>query len=129
MRFYIASEFANQEMVRRLTLHLTEAGWIHTYDWTQNKKATDSKRLKEIGVLEKAAVKEADVFILLLPGGKGSHTELGMALAWGKSIVVCHDNDELATTFYHLPEVNIVQGDIGMLGDYLLNNIHIYNSR
>lgn len=37
------------------------------------------EELKETGRLEKNAVMEADFIIVLLPAGKGSHIEFGMA--------------------------------------------------
>jgi hypothetical protein len=50
-----------------------------TYDWTQNSRAEDIPALREIGEKEKAAVMESDFVIILLPAGKGSHIELGIA--------------------------------------------------
>lgn len=112
MKFYIASTFTNKPLVRFVADKLKQAGWIHTYDWTKNEKATNKLELERIGQAEKQAVREADVFLLLLDGGKGSHTEFGMALAWNKKVYLYSKNHFLDTTFYHLPEVHIVKGSI-----------------
>ena len=62
-------------------------------------------------------VKDADVVILLSPRGKGTHTEFGMALAWGKKVYLCHGDDSLfrgdenTSTFYCLPQVHRLVGD------------------
>ena len=54
--------------------------------------------------------KDSDVVILLLPAGRGSHVELGMALAWNKKIYLCTSNGEdfsieNTVVFYELPQV------------------------
>lgn len=112
MKFYIASTFTNKHIVHIVANKLKQAGWIHTYDWKKNEKATNRLELESIGQAEKQAVRDADVFLLLLNGGKGSHTEFGMALAWGKKIFVYKGNSPLDTTFYHLPEVRIVEDNL-----------------
>ena len=48
--------------------------------------------------------------VVLLPAGKGSHIELGIALGNGKTIYLYSpnqdiDNIQTTSTFYHLPEV------------------------
>ena len=67
------------------------------------------EQLREIGEAEKNAIKEADVFLLILDGGNGSHTEFGMAIALEKKIYVYHEGNPLQTTFYHLPEINLLK--------------------
>jgi hypothetical protein len=61
---------------------------------------------------------EADFIIVILPVGKGSHIESGMALCQGKKIYLYSrdaeiDNFETTNTFYHLPEVRKIIGPIG----------------
>lgn len=41
------------------------------------RKSSNEEQLREIGQAEQNAVKEADVFLLILDGGNGSHTEFG----------------------------------------------------
>ncbi|KQL51428.1 hypothetical protein AN964_20905 [Heyndrickxia shackletonii] len=126
MKFYIASSFQNVETVNALSSKLVENGFQQTYDWTQNEKSVGIEELKEIAIKEKEAVMECELFILLLPGGKGSHTELGIALGSGvKSIYIFaphseNKKDSLATTFYHLPEVQIFCGSMGEFVDKIL---------
>ena len=82
--FYIASGFQNKHLVCSIANELKHAGWHHTYDWTRNERAVNQEQLREIGQAEKNAIKEADVFLLILDGGNGSHTEFGMAIALEK---------------------------------------------
>ncbi len=100
---------------------LVNQGFIHTYDWTINSPATTLAGLADIGVKEKNAVMASDFVVILLPGGKGSHIELGLALAGDKKVFLYSPNEEindvsLTSTFYHLPEVEKV---IGTLDDLI----------
>lgn len=123
-KFYVASSFQNVEAVQFVSGQLKNKGYVQTYDWTKNKRASTIEDLKEIGQEEKKAVMEADFLIVLLPAGKGSHIELGIALGQGKKIYLYSQNNEVSnfettSTFYHLSEVDIVIGTI----DELLNKV------
>ncbi|AZV43872.1 nucleoside 2-deoxyribosyltransferase [Peribacillus asahii] len=126
MKFYIASSFKNIDKVRYVSKKLKDKGFIHTYDWTINKNITTLEELKEIGQEEKNAVMESDFVVIVLPGGKGTHIELGIALGQGKKIFLYSpdgaiDNFETTSTFYHLPDVEKCYGTL----DDLLNKITI----
>jgi len=129
MKFYIASSFQNIEMVREVSSKLLENGFQQTYDWTQNNKSVRKEDLRKIGIKEKEAVMDCDLFILLLPGGKGSHTELGIALGASVNRIYIlnpaleSQKNSLATTFYHLPEVEIFCGEIGEFVGKVVNDI------
>lgn len=113
-KFYVASSFKNIDKVRYVSEKLRNKGYIQTYDWTKNKRATTLENLKTIGQYEKQAVIEADFIVVLLPAGKGSHIEFGIALGQGKRIFLYSLSEEVetASTFYHLPEVEICTGTI-----------------
>lgn len=117
MKFYIASGLQNKEVVRDVANQLKEKGHIHTYDWTKNEHISTIEELREIGQKEKEAVLEADTVIVLLPGGKGTHIELGLALGQEKKIYLYSPTSDInqphvTSTFYHLPEVEKVIGSI-----------------
>ncbi|MFC4737162.1 group-specific protein [Bacillus daqingensis] len=118
--FYVASSFSNKDAVRYVSSQLQACGWRHTYDWTKNERAATFAELKEIGTFEKEAVAAADVFIMLLPAGKGSHIEMGMALGMGKHVYLFSETDavndfETTSTFYHLSDVQQVIGSLDEL--------------
>ncbi|HDR8093602.1 nucleoside 2-deoxyribosyltransferase [Bacillus cereus] len=123
MNFYIASGFQNKHLVRSVANELKHAGWHHTYDWTKNERVANEEQLREIGQAEQNAVKKADVFLLILDGGNGSHTEFGMAIALEKTIYVYQAENPLQTTFYHLPEINIFEGDVAEFASYVMNHV------
>lgn len=121
-RFYVASSFRNIVNVRYVAQTLESKGYINTYDWTQNTSAHDAGTvtlddLRSIGLQERDAVIGADVVVILLPGGKGTHVELGIAIARGGRTIL-HSSDEVinslesTSTFYHLPELEKCHGTL-----------------
>lgn len=110
MKFYIASSFKNIDNVRFVSRQLINEGYILTYDWTKNQRASTIEELEVIGQEEKDAVIDADFIVVLLPAGKGSHIEMGIALGLSKKIYLYSPNEEVnnyttTSTFYHLSEV------------------------
>ena len=120
MKFYIASSYKNIDKVRYVSEKLKAKGFIHTYDWTLNENVSTLERLKRIGEEEKQAVLQADFVVVLLPAGKGSHIELGIALGNEKTIYLHSpdkevDNIETTSTFYHLTEIQKCFGTLDEL--------------
>lgn len=110
MKYYIASSIANKEIVNLTIQSLNNLGFINTYNWTLNEKADNKLKLKNIGIEELNAVKDADLLIVILPGGKGTHIEMGIALGYNKPIILAYFNEESITvensaTFYHIDNV------------------------
>jgi nucleoside 2-deoxyribosyltransferase len=123
MKFYIASGFENKELVQYVRDRLVEAGHMHTYDWTKNSRAVTVEDLREIGQAELDAVKESDVVLVLLPGGKGTHTELGIALGLKKDIhLFSREPIDLptATTFYYVDGISHYVGEIDRFVDDII---------
>ncbi|AUJ24158.1 nucleoside 2-deoxyribosyltransferase [Virgibacillus dokdonensis] len=125
MNFYIASSFKNIESVRYIRGLFIKEGHVLTYDWTKNDRASTIEALKCIGQKQKDAVIAADVIIVLLPAGKGSHIEMGIALGRRKKIFLYSPNKEVnnsatTSTFYHLPEVKKCFGTLDELVSMVL---------
>ena len=129
MKFYIASRLKNYKAVQQLSGKLKSAGWVHTHDWTADifTEELSIDILKDIGEKEYDGVKSADVVIVLTPQGGGTHTELGMAIALNKKVVICHDEDTYfkcdsnTSPFYWLPQVNRFIGSVDDVADMLIN--------
>lgn len=133
MKFYIASSLSNKEQVKYLASCLKEKGFLHTYDWTKNENVNTIEKLATIGEAEKTAVLEADFFILVLPGGFGSHTELGMAIGNGKRIYVYSSSNEpfqpeKTTTFYHIDGISKYVGDLDQFVGQIIKLELAYNA-
>lgn len=91
LRFYLGSAWGNREQVRLVAAMFQAAGWKWIYDWTQHTEADDPKK---IAIAEVGAIKRADIVFILLPGDRGTHFELGAAVAAGKPVVLWAENVE-----------------------------------
>ena len=118
MRYYIATGLANHAQHNRLMAQFTVMGHHITYDWTTHGPVRDKglARIKEVAELETSGVSTADFIVVLLPRGlntsqRGTHAELGMAIALGKPVVIWSDQEALfgatkeTCAFYHHPQV------------------------
>lgn len=124
MKYYIATSLLRMTAHNVVRDQLKILGHEISYDWTShgNVKSTSKERLKEVAILELDGVSEADVVIVLLPGGGGTHIELGFAIAKGKKVFL-HSEDSLAfelgpqtNAFYHHPDVTCLTCPLAEVG-------------
>lgn len=111
--FYVATGLENAPQAREVRDLMKAAGWHHTYDWTVHGSVagTGVDRIREVAEAEAKGVADADLVIVLLPGGRGTHTELGMARALKKPVLIYAPPDRFekllgdsrdTCCFYHL---------------------------
>ena len=111
MNFYIGSGMKNCELVNYYSKILEENGWKHTYNWAKNVNGDETiEDLIEYSKLEQQGIIDADVVIILLPAGRGTHIELGMGLALNKKLFLCSETKEEfsvenTVNFYQLPNI------------------------
>lgn len=80
-RYYIATGLDNAPRAKELKAVLDAKGWHHTYDWTVHGSVQrDPEKIVDAAFAEMFGVYSAGVFIVLLPGGRGTHVELGAAI-------------------------------------------------
>jgi len=106
--------------VRELHDHLLAAGWEITYDWTVHGSVrgpdVSREQVADVADREVDGVLLAQVVVVLLPGGRGAHVELGVALAcaigdgnrvviWSSTPDVDFGTTEATSAFYHHPGV------------------------
>lgn len=125
MNFYVASSFKNKDQVRNLSSRLKLEGFYHTFDWTQNERSASLEALSTIGEEEKEAIIQSDFLVIILPAGKGSHVELGIALGLGKRIYLFSPTNEIyeykkTTTFYHVQGVDSFVGSLDAFIAYVI---------
>lgn len=118
MRFYIATGLQNAEMASCLAAVLKARGHEQTYDWTVHGdiRREGELRMGEVAFNELRAVRDAELVVVLLPGGSGTHTELGVAIATrsNKRIILWSADgdqfnfDERSCTFYFHPSIERV---------------------
>ncbi len=106
----------NRILVNYYVKALKEIGWKHTYNWTDNvNKEITKKNLVEYAKSEFQGIIDSDVVIILLPAGRGTHIELGMALALNKKVYLCSLTEEEfsvenTVAFYELPNITHLVG-------------------
>ena len=115
IKYYIATSFQNKEGHAQCRRFFSDMGYELTFDWTVYPFIPDPYVMYTMATKEIDAVKAADFVVVLLPGGRGTHTELGAALALDKPVflVAPHpqqllDSQGLPNPFYYHPAVQIV---------------------
>lgn len=111
--FYIATTLSRAKEHNIVRDLLTNEGYRLTYDWTEHGSVQheELKRREEVARNEIAGVLAADFVIVMLPGGFGTHTEMGIAIAAEKPIIL-HSEDPVpfqpganTVAFYYSPGV------------------------
>lgn len=97
-KFYIATSLENHAAHNRVRDALQARGFRLTYDWTPHGAAwpKGAAYVREVMRAEKQGVLAADFLVLLLPGGKGTHVELGLALAIDLPILLVAEDGDLS---------------------------------
>ncbi len=108
--FYIATTLSNNKEHNRLRDFLVTSGHHITYDWTNHCSVQKDgiERISEVASLESKGIENADYVFVIFPACRATHTELGMAIALGKRIVLCgqEENKDETCAFYHHPNVD-----------------------
>jgi nucleoside 2-deoxyribosyltransferase len=109
MKYYIATALTRALDHQLLRKALHSLGHELSYDWTGhgNVKSESKERLREVATRELQGIAESDFVLVLLPGGYGTHVELGFALASGKKVFLHSEDPSLfelgpqTNAFYH----------------------------
>jgi nucleoside 2-deoxyribosyltransferase len=132
MKVYIATRLERHRDHNAVRDLLARFGHELTYDWTVHGPVWRDglARIREVSQLEARGVLGADLVSVLLPGGRGTHTELGMAIAAGKPVLL-HSFDPMpfeavpeTCAFYHHPLVRRTSDpfeDLVLLADAMLS--------
>jgi hypothetical protein len=127
MRVYIATALENASAAEHLSAMLGAFGIGTTYAWWAHGAVMDvgpcpehgercdaepcrDRRIGLAATYEVGGVRDCDLLIGLLPGGRGTHTEIGIALGAGKPVLLAGRLDGgvdggRVTAFYHAPGV------------------------
>ena len=98
-RFYLSTRKDRSSDAETIAKALISHGWVRTFDWGLH-KTIDPHEYGSIAEAEIQGVREADALIVLLPGGFGTHVEIGVALALGKHVVLHAPDEDALTTPY-----------------------------
>ena len=115
-RFYLATRKDRSQQAEPLLEALKAQGWERTFVWTAQDEAS-TNGYADVAVEELAGVRKADVLIVLLPGGYGTHVEIGAALALGKPVILhSPDRRTLETPypciFHYHPGVRLLVSEV-----------------
>lgn len=113
MKYYIATSLSRTTAHNLVRDALKMLRHEISYDWTVHGsvKLVSKERLREVSIRELKGVSEADFVVVLLPGGNGTHLELGFAIASGKRVFLHSEDPALfelgpqTNAFYHHPDV------------------------
>jgi nucleoside 2-deoxyribosyltransferase len=130
-KFYLATAKDRAARAEKLLEALKSRGWERTFTWAGEDKA-GAEEYPELALAELAGIREADVLIVLLPGGYGTHVEIGAALALGKPVILhAPDQNTLNTpypcVFHYHPGVTLLISEVVDV-DALLAHISSSNS-
>jgi nucleoside 2-deoxyribosyltransferase len=114
-RFYLSTRKDRSAQAAALLEALEIQGWERTYTWTDDYISPDD--YADIAKAELAGVRQADVLVVLLPGGYGTHVEIGAALALGKPVILHAPNRHILEmpypcVFHHHPEVELIVAEV-----------------
>lgn len=136
MRLYFASGLENGDWVKELAADATHIGHEITYAWWTHGSVQDEgpARIQEVAEAEIKGVSTADAVLILMPGGRGTHVELGAAIALGKPVYLFGDllgGYTRECSFYRHPTV-ILMGAADprlLLNELLVSEDNSFRSR
>jgi hypothetical protein len=123
MKFYFATGIENIEVQRRGVRVLEAIGHKQSYDWTVHGDIGNDRELATRLIQdEMQGVYDADFVIVMLPGGRGTHTELGAAIMARKPVILLAQPDQLLLNgrvgaIYCHPLVQVYDGHVDNLRD------------
>lgn len=100
MKYYIATKIENALAHNVLCDRLNQMGHEITYDWTKQ-ESLDKGTCTEVAINEAKGIIDCDFFVMLGVLGRGTHVELGMAIALNKTIFHIHNSDKDCVFYYH----------------------------
>ena len=106
-KLYIASTLPNAKTVQRLRNLLAWYQIRLTYDWTIHNDGVpfipDSKPVEKRIAAEREiqGVQDAECVLVVMPGGRGTHFEFGVAYILNKPIVLLVDKRDTSSPSFH----------------------------
>lgn len=100
-RYYVASRLEDRDKAKYVISLLPE-DWVCTFDWTQYPLSETPQDFVRTAQAEVEGVRTSNLLILILPGARGSHTELGVALGCQIPVwLIGHDLSEHPCGFWY----------------------------
>ena len=123
LKYYIATSLTRAKHHNSIRDALNPDKFQLTYDWTKhgNIKSTSQDRLNTVAMNESRGILQADIVIVLLPGGFGTHVEIGLGIAANKTVIIHSEDKEVflpcekTCAFYHHDQVYQVNSPLQLL--------------
>jgi nucleoside 2-deoxyribosyltransferase len=114
--FYLATRKDRESVANEISEALKARGWERTFVWAAQ-DGVSADEYRAIAQKELDAIANSDVLIVLLPGGYGTHVEIGAALALGKPVILhAPDQKTLETpyicVFHYHPGIKLIISDV-----------------
>ena len=114
-RFYFSTRLDRSSEATPLLEALKGQGWERTYVWSDQTLSPDKS--SDIATAELEGIRLANVVVVLLPGGYGTHAEIGAALALGKPVILhSPDHNTLNTpypcVFHYHPLIHLIVSEV-----------------
>jgi hypothetical protein len=113
VKYYIATGYLHKDRAEQLGEILKAAGGEITCEWWLNVESGDLADFAEIGKIEFQGIIDCDVFVCLMPGYLGTHTEIGAAAILNKKVIIHDVNSasiEKVVPCYYLKNVKWISG-------------------
>jgi len=113
-KVYISTGWGNKTAAIRIGKIVEAFGGQISVPWWTWEDADRAELLKQYGEQEIEGIRECDLFVCMLPGERGTHTELGVALTCGKRVMLYtpHQGFYDSIPFYFCNGVQLVAGEI-----------------
>lgn len=111
-RFFLSTRKDRAVEANALSDKLRAHGWERTYEW-KDEDGAGPEAHAAVALAELEGVRNADVLVVLLPGGFGTHVEIGAALALGKPVILHSPDQQTLETpyrcvFHYHPKVELI---------------------
>lgn len=121
-RFYFSTQIDRSSAATALLEALASQGWKRTYVWSDG--PVSPEKYGDVAAAELHGIQLADLVVVLLPGGYGTHVEIGAALAFGKPVILhAPDQGTLNTpypcVFHYHPLIKLIVSEVVNLEEFI----------
>lgn len=108
-KVYVAGGLQNVDKVRQVQQVVRDLGGVINYDWTEHGSVEHLPAVwPAASAAEITAASTCDLLIVCLPGGRGTHAEIGLALGGkAKEVVITGPTGDFCL-FYHTEKVRLL---------------------
>lgn len=92
---YVATKLENIEKARECVAKFKEKGIEIQYDWTEHGslQAVSAEKRAGFAAKEVEGARTCDILVAILPGGRGTHCEIGVALGLKKPVILVVEDE------------------------------------